>query len=331
MTKDNTTGEVLQDLKKNGKERPWKGKKMNSLTVLKSFQNLGFEKKAERMEKCGAWLKFAECRNDNYKKLIHANFCKDRMCPMCNWRRSLKLQWQIMQILHKAVERKRMRFVFVTLTVRNVPGSELEDAISKMLKAFKRFMEYKAIDDFCIGYVRNLEVTYNAQRDDYHHHIHILMAMKPSYFDGKNYMRVSRWVGLWQRAHKLDYTPVVWVYEVKSKSKSRPKEIPVLKAAAEIGKYSVKDTDYIFKGNQKLQDAVIQVLSAALKGRRLIGFGKLFDELHKELKLQNVEDKDADLVGNSEKKCDCPICQSTLVEQLYKWHYGFKNYIGKDI
>jgi plasmid rolling circle replication initiator protein Rep len=201
----------------------------------------------------------------------------------------------------------------------------LNNAITQMLKAFKAMMEYKAIDDNCIGYVRNLEITYNQERDDYHPHVHVLMAMKPGYFDGQNYIDKMGWVNLWQKAHRLDYEPSVYVKTVKTGENQ-----PIWKAAAEIGKYSVKDSDYIFENNQKLQDDVILNLSVALKGRRLISFGKLFRELHKELNLQDVEADNADLIGNMEKECICPICSSALVEQLYRWNYGYRNYISTE-
>ena len=326
MSYNSTVGEVLQD-KKNGKERPWKSKKTKSLSVMESFNNLGVEGRAERISKCSAWLKFAECRPDNFKKLIGANFCRDRMCPMCNWRRSLKLQGQIIKILHKAVERQKMRFIFLTLTVKNMPGNELDDGVTQILKAFKEFMKYKAVDEFCLGYVRNLEITYNAERNDYHPHIHVLLAMRSGYFKGPNYINKMGWVELWQKAHRLEYSPSVWVKEVKTETKDQP----VWKAAAEIGKYSVKESDYIFENNQKLQDKVILELSAALKGRRLVSFGKLFRELHKELNLQDVEAKDTDLVGSSEKECFCPLCQSPLMEQLYSWNYGCHNYVSVEV
>jgi plasmid rolling circle replication initiator protein Rep len=321
-----TVGEILQDVKQSGKERPWKPKKERSLAVLESFNNLGLDGRAERLAKCAAWMKFLECRIDFFKKLIGANFCRDRMCPMCNWRRSLKLQGQIIKILHKAAEIRKMRYIFVTLTVKNMTGDELNEAITSMLKAFKRFIEYEAVDKHCIGYVRNLEITYNAERDDFHPHIHVLLAMDTSYFGGKSYINKMGWVELWQKAHRLDYSPSVYVKEVKTGAVDKP----IWKAAAEVGKYSVEDSDYIFESNQKLQDKVINYLASALKGRRLISFGKMFRDLHKELNLQDVEADNADLIGNSEKDCTCPICQSLLVEQLYRWNYGYKNYISAE-
>jgi plasmid rolling circle replication initiator protein Rep len=273
---------------------------------------------------CGNVLNFAECFNDGYKKLIGANFCRDRMCPMCNWRRARKLQFQIFQIIHEAVKREKMRFVFLTLTVRNVSGDQLNDTVTKVLKGFKKLMERKEVDAVTVGHVRNLEITYNRKRDDYHPHIHVLLAVKPSYF-GEGYITQERWIEMWQKSCGLDYEPVVDVRAIKQRGKNDS----LADAACELGKYSAKDSDYIHEKRPRLTDKVTKVLATALKGRRLIGFGKLFRQLHKELNLTDVEGKDVDLVSGEEENCNCPICGSGLREQLYRWNYGAREYVSE--
>jgi plasmid rolling circle replication initiator protein Rep len=321
-----TQGEILQD-KKNGKERPWVKKKINSTFLAESFLRLDMQNKAKRTFKCGEFLKFAECKIDDYKKLIEANFCRDRLCPMCNWRRSRKLQQQIFKVLHAAVDREpKMRFIFLTLTVENVKGQDLGETITKMLKGFKELFDLKNVDDYVLGYVRNLEVTYNKFRDDYHPHVHVLMGVKSSYFSSEGYIKQNRWTEMWAHLLKLDYKPIVDIRPVKKRSEG---QAPV-EAAMEIGKYSAKTTDYLHIGNEELTDKVIKVLAAALKGRHLIGFGKLFRNIHKELNLVDVEDKTADLVGGDETNCTCPLCGSGLFNMLYKWNMGYRVYVSEE-
>jgi plasmid rolling circle replication initiator protein Rep len=124
----------------------------------------------------------------------------------------------------------------------------------------------------------------------------------------------------------LDYKPIVDIRTVKQRSEG---QTPV-EAAMELGKYAAKDTDYIHESDTKLTDKVTSVLATALKNRRLIGWGKLFRKLHRELNLQDVEGDSADLVGKDEKTCVCPICESNLREYLYKWHLGLRTYIAED-
>jgi plasmid rolling circle replication initiator protein Rep len=318
-----TNGEILQDIK-NGKEKPWREKKMKSKFLADSFFRLELQKRAVRVDKCATFLKFAECPKDEYKKLIDANFCRDRLCPMCAWRLSRKYQNQIHQVLHAAVNVQKMRFVFLTLTVKNVTGDKLEETLDMMFKGFSDLFDLKEVDKPIIGYVRSLEVTYSKKRKDFHPHIHVLMAVQPSYFNGENYISQKRWVELWRHVQDLDYDPVVDVRVVKKRSEG---QAPV-EAALEMGKYTVKDSDYIHIKDNDLTDCVVFVLAHSLKGRRLIGFGKLFRKLHKELNLSDLESDKADLIGADEHNCTCPVCSSNLLETLYKWRPGINVYIG---
>ena len=322
-----TDGRILQDTK-NGKERPWVKNKIKSQLLAASFMRLDMEKRSNRVMNCSSFLKFAECVNDDYKKLTDANFCRDRMCPTCNLRRSRKLQQQILNILCEAHRRLdgKLRFVLLGLTVRNVPGEELSGAVTKMLRGFMELFKLGEVDEPTIGYIRTLEVTYNVKDDTYHPHIHCLMAVKPSYFKGKCYITQARWAELWQRLLKLDYEPVVHVKAVKPRSAG---QVPI-EAAFEVGKYCGKSTDYIIPGNPERSDKVTKHISEGIKGRRLIGFGKLFRQIHKELNLDDLENKDAELIKGNEHNCTCPICSSTLLEIIYKWHYGYSLYLGSD-
>lgn len=49
------------------------------------------------------------------------------------------------------------------------------------------------------GYTRKLEITYNEERDDYHTHFHVLIAVNKSYFNqATQYISRDRWLELWQ-------------------------------------------------------------------------------------------------------------------------------------
>jgi plasmid rolling circle replication initiator protein Rep len=236
---------------------------------------------------------------------------------MCAKRRSSQIFKQIIDVIHESLRQKpKMRFLFLTLTVRNVPGNDLSEMITQMFQGFKQLFKYKEVDKPTIGYIRALEVTYNKKDKTFHPHIHVLIGVMPSYFSDNYYIKQSRWTVLWSSALNIDYTPIVNIKPVKNKSG----------AIAETSKYTVKDADYIFP-DEKLTDEVVEVLSSALKGRRLVGFGKLFKTVKRLLNLQDVESDKADLVGSNDTGCICPVCGSTLIEQLYRWNFGFKDYI----
>jgi len=318
-------GEILQDII-NGKEVPWREKRLRSEFLAECLRRLGMIERAFNVARCATRLEFAVCPNDGYKKLTKANFCRDRLCPMCNWRRSRKMQAQIFQVLNAAVERQKMRFVMLKIDVANVPGDKLGEAIDEIFSGFKRLFELKCVDDYVIGFVRNLEVTYNETMDTYHPHSHILMAMKPSYFS-QGYMDQDEWTSLWQQSARLIYKPIIYVQEIVPRAQKGNEEQTLVGAAMEVGKYAVKDSDYIHYGNEALTDKVVPVFASALYGRRLIAYGKLFRQLKKELKLQDVESDKADLVGADEEAVrHCKLCNSELVNQVFGWFYGYKIY-----
>nr|WP_253735069.1 protein rep [Lactiplantibacillus plantarum] len=66
------------------------------------------------------------------------------MCPLCNWRRSMKQSNQLTQILTEAVkQRKTGRFLFLTLTVKNTTGDLLKSELRQMGRAIAKIFQYK--------------------------------------------------------------------------------------------------------------------------------------------------------------------------------------------
>lgn len=331
--------EFLQDKTKTGKERDWRGKKQRSLLTAEHFEVAGLTSKAGRMRECADTLIFK--RTDEGLKLYQAWFCKVRLCPMCNWRRSLKLAYQNKRIIETINERENVRWLFLTLTVRNVDAEDLSKTISAMFEGFRRLTQYKAFKTSVKGYFRALEVTKNRDPHSewfgtYHPHFHVLLCVPSYYFNNKKYyITQQEWTDLWKRAMKLDYTPIVHVQRVKPKKRVEDvgeyenevkKAIKEQNAILEVSKYPVKDTDVI-QGNEITEDNVetVSVLSNALAYKRLIGYGGLLREVHKELNLDDAED--GDLVHVSEED---EIANGAF-EVMAKWHIGFRDYVIQNV
>ena len=91
------TGEILSDKRPNGEERPWSLHKINSLKLhslygkaLRVDNSVITENRLQSLEQCGDNLLFS-VNDKKEKRLKGANFCRLRTCPMCNWRKSLKM------------------------------------------------------------------------------------------------------------------------------------------------------------------------------------------------------------------------------------------------
>ena len=95
--------EFLVDKRANGKKRDWAKYKKSSLAVSEAYKELGEDhrKLSIRIEECGDFLHFISCPHQHEKKLIRANFCKARLCPMCQKRRSLIISNQVLDLMHQ--------------------------------------------------------------------------------------------------------------------------------------------------------------------------------------------------------------------------------------
>ena len=291
------TGEKLVDVSSGGKVRHWSKKKAMNLQVAKLYRRimdeddtgmLLTETRYRTLLECGDRLIFGEAGGN--KKLVRANFCRMRLCPICNWRKSLKMFAQVSRISEELLkEKSTTRFLFLTLTVRNCKGDELSQTIDVMNKAFKflftegqTFAASSEIKKNLLGYLRAMEVTYNSKRNDYHPHLHILLAVKPAYFS-RGYISQASWRNIWARAMKLDYEPQVNIKAVKNVSPN---------VIAEVAKYPTKIAEIAQIKDEEQAVEAIEVLHRSLKSRRLVTFGGCFREIAKKLKLDDVENGD---------------------------------------
>lgn len=313
--------EVLSDKDKKGKERPWKEKKVKTLALAESYERLGM-KKAYRVKDCGSFLEFKKF-TDGTLKLNGANFCKVRLCPMCSWRRELKIFAQTSKVMDKALELKDYRFIFLTLTCKNVEGIELSSTLDILFHSFDKMFRRAIVKKSIKGWFRALEVTHNLDEtsefyDTYHPHFHIILMVNKSYFNMPElYISQEKWTSLWQESLQADYTPRVDIRAFKVGTKKQ-----VSKSLAETAKYTVKDNDYILENNEEMTDSAVMVLDKALSNRRLIAFGGELKKIHKELNLDDAENGDLINTGADEELRE----DIDFVIEHYQWHIGLHQY-----
>ena len=269
------TGEILTDIGRNGKERPWKlhkeeGLRVDNLFVMakKLDDSVITDNGLKSLKECGDTLVFV--RNEKGKKRLHgANFCRNRLCPMCNWRRSLKMYSQVSQITDKILATKKSRFIFVTLTVKNPDGEHLAETLDLMNKGFsyitsnsRTFAPAKKFKESLQGYIKATEITYNSKDNTYHPHIHCIFQVRPSYFS-RDYIKKDDWIKLWGKAMSLDYAPSVYVKTIKDTDNDKTK------AVAEVAKYPTKSANLLKIEDEEQAVQALIVLAKTLKGADL--------------------------------------------------------------
>lgn len=202
---------------------------------VKKYSGLNFARKIRRVAPgvsskiwyCGTSIGLA------YDGLIaSANFCRNRFCPICQWRRSVKLFRQNYECFEwLKAKYPGCRFVFLTLTVRNVSIDLLSSRLADMSNAWHRFTMRRDFRFLGLpGWLRVLEVTRNAQTGTYHPHFHVVLVVPRGCWLPDH----SWWLRCWQLAAH-DESIMFVNLRVLDGSKS---------SIEEISKYVVKDSDF---------------------------------------------------------------------------------------
>jgi plasmid rolling circle replication initiator protein Rep len=303
---------------------------INEITTLESAglydlngrRVVNYEKRAENIRFCGSMLDFVKV--DDKLKLIKANFCKVPLCPMCQWRKSMRIFFEVSKIMSVIEKKYNYIPVFLTLTVRNCSAENLGDILDDMFSGWHELMRSGTLNPkvnkekkhIVQGWFRALEITYNDKTNEFHPHFHVIMLVEKNYFKSSDYLKTEEWVQLWRKSAKLDYDPVCDIRRTRN-IKGKRKEV------AEVAKYTYKDAEIL---NKKLSDEkkteVIKYLSGALHQRRLYAYGGVMKDIAAELKIKDIDK--ADLVNVNDEKIDSSLATMIL---RYRWNMGISNYV----
>lgn len=323
------TGEKLVDYSATGKKRKWDLHKQNNLKLVELYKqaikispNVISPKRLQDLADCASQLEYLQDAEGN-KKLYKTYFCRVRLCPMCQWRRSLKLFSQVSKITDYINQQNnnQVRYLFITLTQKNCSGSELVQEINKINKSFsllvdktKRVQPATKFKKMLLGYIKSTEVTYNPKTKTYHPHLHCIFAVQEEYFNKVNYINKNTWRAIWADLLKVDYLPQVNVQAIKPARQQ--------KAVAELAKYPAKVSSILNLPQMQAVQVIIDLTTLCYK-RRFVAFGGIFKKTKALLKLQDVEAENADLVGAGNIKEFNYVARA-----IYKYNVKFGCYIS---
>lgn len=322
------TGEKLADYSATGKKRKWDLHKQNNLKLVELYKqaikinpSVISPKRLQDLADCANQLEYLQDAEGN-KKLYKTYFCRVRLCPMCQWRRSLKLFSQVSKITdYINNQNNQVRYLFITLTQKNCSGSELIQEINKINKSFsllvdktKRVQPATKFKKMLLGYIKSTEITYNPKTKTYHPHLHCIFAVQEEYFNKVNYINKNTWRAIWADLLKVDYLPQVNVQAIKPTRQQ--------KAVAELAKYPAKVSSILNLPQMQAVQVIIDLTTLCYK-RRFVAFGGIFKKTKALLKLQDVEAENADLVGAGNIKEFNYVARA-----IYKYNVKFGCYIS---
>ena len=299
----------------------WKEAKAKTMRLYELYEAAGYHDYAVRTRDCATYLQFG-ITGSGERKLRTANFCKLRLCPMCISRRARRNAWQLSRVLNLTEQRHDARFLFLTLTIQNVDGEHLGDALQQLTDGWNRLLKQRQIERSVKGWFRAVEITRRGK--GYHPHIHAILAVEPDYFSRESrssgkYLNQSELIDRWQKALRVAYRPSVRIQATKAKGQYSGKA----KAATEAAKYVVKDSEYI---DPKLPESrAVEILTdytIALHRRRLTAFGGWLKEAARALDAEDMDDGDLIHV-------DAESIRDDVIEliETYNWRFGAGDYV----
>lgn len=298
-------------------------RKAEAVKVSNLFSDGGRVDVAVKVAECAPYLKLSQrSRGERWK--AETVTCKVRECPMCDARQSAKRSDRLSKAVAILQARHRsMRWLLLTLTVRNCALSDLRMTIIGVNAAWRRMLARKELalhsqsegKGFVYGWSRAVEVTRSADGTA-HPHAHVLLGVSSSYFKGTNYLSQNAWRDLWRACARLDYDPVVDVRSIKKPSEADGVDrlagaiLEVTKAAG----YSVKAAQLQF------DDRWLCELHEQQSALHFFTAGGELKEILKEIDAS--DDEDADLFDEDE-----PQASDDLLRKLhFSWRAQASQY-----
>ena len=343
--------ETLRDVSLTGRVRPWRQHKLESELLAEAYSiaadrwpgpdAVQWARRADTVQTCGTHPVFERhtAPEGQYLTLKSANFCRDRLCPLCQWRRSLKLGAQCRAVVAEADRRKiardrvTWRWIMLTLTQRNVDGPDLAAEIDRIHAAVKVLVKSPRWRAAVRGWLRVTEVTRNSDYNSpnygtYHPHLHILIAVPRRYFTTDIYIPAAEWQAMWRTYMHLNYNPDIDVRVVTAKGQTIDATDPTQSmgaAVAEVTKYAAKPGSYLIASDLDATVDAVATLATALRGRRLCAWGGVCKEAAQALHLDSLDT--GDLVHIDEDATGDPAADAISHYVAYHWALGVRNYI----
>lgn len=311
---------LSDDSKKDGEWDKWRSNSQSLEELLIMGDESGILRYAERMRNCSKSLLFAIEANSEGEirhRLKEVHFCRFRHCAVCQARRSRRNYAQFLNSLPTILSGSESpRWLFLTLTVPNMPVSGLRQELKNMNEGWNRFTKLKEFKNV-LGWARSTEITKEVKRDGYAHpHFHVLIMVKSKYFVRGNYINSDKWLKAWRGAMRNDSIIEI---DVRIADREKGKKLTgqeLIKSVSETLKYSVKPSDML-----EDRSWVVELIKQVHK-LRFLAAGGLLKSVFAKQKLTNDE---MIHTGEEEKNGE------EIAELIYWWRNFEKRYARKKI
>jgi len=223
------------------------------------------------------WNTAKRCVNEllQNENTIIGRYCNNRWCIVCNRIRTARMINDYLPVIKKEIEEPH----FVTLTIPNVPGTELRETITGMTRTIIKINStFRHKKEYRLKGIRKLECTYNTTSNDYHPHLHFILAGEKA-----GQALINTWLHHYPAATRA-------AQNIKKADEG---------SLVELFKYSTKvvtGKNFTKQGNQielKVHPAALDQIFGAMYGKRVfqaMGIKKLdLSEDIEEIQAQEIE------------------------------------------
>lgn len=276
--------------------KQYSAKKRESKIIAGKLEEMGLHNRAQRMSVCSEIIEMAYCSTCGKKHVVSTILCRDRLCPICQRKLAMKRYHDMCAVMEN-LKVKESQISFITLTVKNVWGSELAKTIQRISDGWGRWSRQKIFAK-AEGWAKSLEITFNTKTKQWHPHLHIMVIWQAGEFPPPAW-EIST---TWQMACRLPYKVVIDIRDVYNKKGGQAS------AALEACKYSLKTSSLL----KNVPDKEWKALIYAIGGVRMVSYGGSIKKARAKLKIKDEEIKE-------EKIMVCKKCGANLETELYKW------------
>lgn len=259
--------------------RMWIDKKRKSSALAEAYAEIGgpFKRLSERVRDCAPELQRIGSGHPSGEglriKTIFAGTCKARLCPLCATLRARRQYAKVVPRFNAVLHSHGVRAAFATFTVPNVALDQGKTAGAEIIAGFRRMTQRKDFKKAVVGWMRALEVTFNAETNQLHPHLHVVLLLHRNYYSKQHdlYLSQEEWLELWRKVMRNQSIKVFDVRRLRPKKKG----LPLSSALGEVTKYPMKPAKIFIRTDDgyTVDPALLEPLHMALRAKRLFGFG----------------------------------------------------------
>lgn len=300
----------------------WTIKKMQAKQVASRLVKLDktgyYRKRGERMANCSEVIQYEYCHDCGYVHILQARLCRDRVCPICNWRQALLQYSQMIQTLDAFYNMHTdSTAYFLTLTVPSCTPATIDRTMQNMSIRWDKLMHRAWVRKHVAGWARKTEITYNAVTGLLHPHFHIIVMAN----DTPDIL-IDYWLqyntGASAAAQDLQ---TIATATTTDRQTMVPVDLTepdnsIVGAILETFKYTTKSSDIL-----QMPLGVLRQYLSGIDGKRLIAYGGIIRDIRADLKLQEDVQEEEESTGL------CIKCSSPQLERAAAaWSFATATY-----